>query len=75
MEQMEQMEQILPKNSQNTRLKGLSPNYRSICSICIHPHSRSNRPSTEKAEKFSAFFTPQSLYIVRYGGNGHEPDY
>jgi len=37
MEQMEQMEQILPKNSQNTRLKGLFPNYRSICSICIHP--------------------------------------
>jgi hypothetical protein len=43
MEQVEQMEQMFPKNPPNARLKGLFRNYRSICS---------NRSTTTRAKLF-----------------------
>ena len=55
MEQMEQMEQILPKNSQNTRLKGLFRNYRSICSNRSTTTRAPNQPSTERGQNLPPF--------------------
>jgi hypothetical protein len=44
---MEQMEQILPENSQNTRLKGTFPELPFHLFHLFHHHSRPHRPSTE----------------------------